>query len=153
MIEELMEYLKKYNFKITFAESCTGGALAKEFVKHSGASNYLDESYVTYANESKIKLLNVKKETIDKYGVVSENVTYEMCVGAAKSANAQISIATSGIAGPSDDMGLVCFGFYINGKTVTKTSRYELENRIDVIDYAVADAYLTLLDLMKKLLK
>lgn len=153
MVKNIMEILEKNNFKITFAESCTGGALVAKFVEVAGASNYLDESYITYANESKINLINVKKETIDKYGVVSESVAYEMCVGAAKKAKADICISSTGIAGPSDDMGLVCLGFYINGKTITKTLNIKAKSRIEVIQKAVEDAYETLLYLFSILIK
>lgn len=144
MVKYIMDLLKKNNFTITFVESCTGGALAARFVEEIGASDYLNESYVTYANESKVNLIGVSKRTIDTYGVVSENVAYEMCVGAAKRANANICISTTGFAGPGENMGLICFGYYINGKTITKSCKLEAKDRKGVIIEAVIEAYNTL---------
>ena len=123
-LEELVKYLDENKLHISFAESLTGGMCAATLVDISGASNVLNESHVTYSNEAKMKYLNVKKETIDKYTVVSQEVAYEMALGLHNLTGAEICLSTTGIAGPTSDgiheVGDVCFGFYINGKIYTK---------------------------------
>lgn len=124
--EQLVEKLIKLNYKISFAESCTGGLVASKIVEVSNASKVFDQSFVTYSNESKIDLLSVNPKTIEKHGVVSEEVAVEMALGCAKKASANIGVGISGIAGPTGDtptkpIGMVCFGFYINGMTSFKT--------------------------------
>ena len=124
--ERLVNKLIELNYKITFAESCTGGMVAAKIVEVSNASKVFDQSFVTYSNESKVNLLGVNPETIEKYGVVSESVASEMAKGCALKANANIGVGISGIAGPTGDtpnkpIGMVCFGFYINGDISFKT--------------------------------
>ena len=75
--QEVVDALKKLGWKISFAESCTGGLCSAEVISISGASNVIGESYVTYSNESKEKILKVKPETIKKFDVVSKEVNPE----------------------------------------------------------------------------
>ena len=124
--EILVNKLIELNYKISFAESCTGGLLSNTIVEVSNASRVFDMGFVTYSNESKIELLGVNPDTISEFGVVSEEVAMEMATGCAKKANANVAVGVSGIAGPTGDtpkkpIGMVCFGFYINGKTSSKT--------------------------------
>ena len=124
--EQLVNKLIELNYRISFAESCTGGLVSSSIVEVSNASKVFDEAYVTYSNESKIKNLGVNPDTILKHGVVSEEVAVEMAIGCAKRASANIGVGISGIAGPTGDtptkpVGMVCFGFYINGVTSFKT--------------------------------
>ncbi len=119
--EELVSILTQKKYTITTAESCTGGMISSAIVNVAGASSVLNEAYVTYANEAKMRLLGVKKETIDKYGVVSEETVREMTEGVARAAKADCAIAVSGIAGPdggSDEkpVGTVYAGFYVLGQ-------------------------------------
>ena len=97
----LIEYLAQKCKTISFAESCTGGLLASKFTAISGASKVIHGSMVTYSNDIKIKWLNVKKETIQKYGAVSKECVSEMLDGIQKAAESNISVAISGIAGPT----------------------------------------------------
>ena len=127
--EVLVNYLIDKKYHITFAESLTAGMLAAKLVNVANASMVLNESFVTYSNEAKMKYLNVKKETIDKYTVVSEEVAKEMAIGAAKASNSNIAVTTTGVAGPTGGtektpVGMVCFGFYINGEVITKTKYF-----------------------------
>lgn len=98
--EEVVNKLLEKNLIITTAESCTGGLIAAAIVNVSGASGCFNEGYITYANESKIRLLGVKEESIREFGVVSDVVVKEMAEGVLKKAGADISVAVSGIAGP-----------------------------------------------------
>ena len=126
---QLVSKLIELNYKISFAESCTGGMVASSIVEVSDASKVLDMSFVTYASEAKISLLGVEKDVIDKYGVVSEEVAYQMANGVKNKASANIGVGVTGIAGPSggtDDkpVGIVCFGVAINDKTYTFTKNF-----------------------------
>lgn len=85
---------------LAIAESCTGGYLAHCFTQHAGSSEYLKGALVAYSNELKINVLGVKKETIEEFGAVSEQTVLEMASNIRKLCNADIGIATSGIAGP-----------------------------------------------------
>ena len=86
---------------VATAESCTGGLVAAKLVNYPGISASLGEAHVTYANEAKIKYCGVKKETLDKYGAVSEQTAREMAQGLRERSGADIAVSTTGIAGPS----------------------------------------------------
>lgn len=126
IVEKMFYLLKKYNYRVVTAESCTGGLLAGKIINVSGASEILDMSFVTYANSAKIELVGVKQKTLDSFGAVSEQVAAEMADGARVKAKANVGLATSGIAGPTGGtkdkpVGMVCFGISINGNVHTYT--------------------------------
>lgn len=151
--EELVERLIEKNLKISFAESCTGGLCCGTLVNVTNASKVLDMSFVTYANEAKIKLLGVKADTILTNGVVSEEVAYEMAEGAAKAAGSEVGVGVTGVAGPGGGtakkpVGMVCFGFCINGKTVTYTKQFGEIGRNQVRKSSVEFVFQTLLELL-----
>lgn len=151
--EELVERLIEKNLKISFAESCTGGLCCGTLVNVKNASKVLDMSFVTYANEAKIKLLGVKADTILTNGVVSEEVAYEMAEGAAKAAGSEVGVGVTGVAGPGGGtakkpVGMVCFGFCINGKTVTYTKQFGEIGRNQVRKSSVEFVFQTLLELL-----
>ena len=112
--EVLVTLLKEKNYTISFAESCTGGLLASTIINVNGSSNVINESFVTYSNEAKVKYLNVNENTINEYGVVSNEVVLEMAEGLKKTTNSDICVSVSGIAGPTGGseqkpVGLVYF--------------------------------------------
>ncbi len=122
MIEELVNLIKAKGFHISTAESITGGLVASSIIDVDGASNIIDEAYVTYAEKAKIKILGVKEETIVKYDVVSKEVANEMVEGLYKKTHAQICLSTTGYAGPTgSNVGKVCMGI----KLLDKTYLYE----------------------------
>ena len=127
--EQLVYLLMKKNMRICCAESCTGGMVAAAIVNVPNASSVLDMSFITYANEAKVSLLGVDPAEIEKFGVVSETVAGQMAAGAAARAHAQVGVATSGIAGPTGGtdtkpVGMVCFGFWINGVLTTSVMQF-----------------------------
>ena len=127
--EQVVSLLQKRGFHISFAESCTGGMCSARLVSVASASAVFDAGVVTYANEAKIKYLGVNSETIERYGVVSEPVAGQMAEGVAKAQNAQVGVGVSGIAGPTGGtatkpVGMVCFGFYVDGELTTVTKRF-----------------------------
>lgn len=140
-------------YHIACAESCTGGLLCGRIVDVPNASAVLDCSFVTYANEAKIKYLGVKPETIAEYGVVSEMVAGQMASGVAAESGAQVGVATSGIAGPTGGtatkpVGMVCFGFFINGQVTTATQYFGDIGRNSVREAAVQYALERLAELL-----
>jgi nicotinamide-nucleotide amidase len=98
---KLQELLISKNQTITCAESCTGGLIASKITQNSGSSVIFKGSVVTYCNEIKEQELNVKKETMIKYGVVSCEVVKQMCQGVLNKFDADYAIAVSGVAGPT----------------------------------------------------
>lgn len=151
--KELVLKLKEKNMKIATAESCTGGMIASRIVNVPMASSVFNESIVTYSNEAKIKYLKVKEETIQKFGVVSEEVVKEMAEGIVKASGANIGIGVSGIAGPTGatetkPVGMVCFGFSINGKVQTFT-KYFKGSRMTVRKKSTKFAICKVLELIK----
>ena len=154
--EQLVSKLIEKNWHIACAESCTGGLVASRIVNVANASKVLDISFVTYANEAKMKYLGVSPSTILNYGVVSEEVAFEMAHGIAKEAGSEVGISVSGIAGPSGGtdkkpVGMVCFGFYINGKVTTKTCQFGNPGRNEVRSLSTEYALQTALELISEI--
>ena len=107
---------------IAVAESCTGGLIAHRITNVSGSSKVFLNSWVTYSNESKMRWLGVREETLKKFGAVSKEVAHEMAKGARERSGADFALSTTGIAGPSGGtpekpVGLV----YIGLVTPTRT--------------------------------
>ena len=96
----LQELLRANRQTITAAESCTGGLVASMITKIPGSSDIFNGSIVTYSNKIKNQELDVKNETLDKFGAVSSEVVEEMLDGVKKKFSADFAIAISGIAGP-----------------------------------------------------
>jgi nicotinamide-nucleotide amidase len=129
MQDIVVKKLIEKGFHISFAESCTGGLAAATLVGVADASKVLDVSFVTYANEAKMRYLDVSADAIAQYGVVSEEVACQMAAGVARQAASQVGVGITGIAGPTGGtatkpVGMVCFGFAINGRVHTFTQQY-----------------------------
>ncbi len=106
---------------ISTAESCTGGMIAGRLINYPGISDAFLEGAVTYSNEAKMRTLKVKQETLDAVGAVSEETAREMALGIAERTGSDISVVTTGIAGPGGGtkekpVGLVYIGLYYKGK-------------------------------------
>ena len=131
LLTEIKNILIKNKLTLSSAESCTGGLISSYLTDIAGSSAFINQNFVTYSNEAKIKFLNVKKETLEKYGAVSEQTAYEMSEGLLKYTDC--SIATTGILGPSGGsiekpIGLV----YIS---------LGFKNKIKVIKYISKEAH------------
>ena len=108
--------LLKTNVSIATAESCTGGLLSYSFIKNKGVSKIFKTGLICYSNTSKIKFLKIKKNTLKKYGAVSHKTSKEMTQNLSKISGCDLSITTTGIAGPTGytknkSIGLVYIGF------------------------------------------
>ena len=100
MPKTVVEMLAAQKETVSVAESLTGGMLASRLVDVPGASAVLCESYVTYSNEAKQRLLGVSGETLRAHGAVSEQCAREMAEGCRRASGADWALATTGIAGP-----------------------------------------------------
>lgn len=103
--QALVEKLKQKGLKITAVESCTGGLIASKIVNVAGASDVLEQSFVTYSEEAKINMVGVERNIIEKYGVVSEETARQMAQGGLKTAAADVALAVTGVAGPGGGDG------------------------------------------------
>lgn len=146
MYQTVVNKLIERDYHISFAESCTGGMACAALVSVADASKVLDVSFVTYANEAKIQYLGVDEATIQEYGVVSEEVACQMAQGVAKEAGSEVGVGITGVAGPGGGtkdkpVGMVCFGFYINGEVVMYTKQFGEIGRNEVRKKSVAFVY------------
>jgi len=124
--EQLGLALLARGWRITAAESCTGGGIASAITDVPGSSGWFDMAFVTYSNAAKQQLIGVHAATLAACGAVSEAEAEEMASGALQAANAQIAVAVSGIAGPSGGsaekpVGTVCFAYATAGEVVSET--------------------------------
>ena len=146
----LGKILVEKKLKIATAESCTGGMIASKLISYPGISEVFLEGAVTYSNEAKIRTLKVKDETLAKYGAVSEETAREMAVGIANRAGADISVVTTGIAGPGGGteekpVGLVYIGLYYKGSV--EAYRYVFNGDRDKVR---SRATITALDIVRR---
>lgn len=103
--KDVIEVLRKHNQKVAVAESVTGGGVLSELISIAGASAVVIGGIVSYQTQSKIQVLGVLAETIEKNGVVSEQTAIEMAVAVRTKFGADISVATTGVAGPDSLAG------------------------------------------------
>ena len=101
--QRVVELLKENNMTIATAESCTAGYIPKRLTDIPGASEVFGCGIISYSNEIKQQLLGVKKETLDRFGAVSEQTAREMAAGVRRVSGADIGISVTGIAGPGSD--------------------------------------------------
>ena len=135
MAKEIFKTLLKKKKNIAIAESCTGGLIANMFTNISGSSNVFLFSAVTYSNETKMKVLGVKKDTIEKFGAVSIETAKEMARGVKKVANSDIGLSISGIAGPNGGtkekpIGTVCIAIVSDRFEISKKFHLNFNDRI-----------------------
>jgi len=152
--QKIVRLLGKKKFKISFAESCTGGLLSSAITSISGSSKVFTLGLVTYSNQSKINTLKVPKNTIRKYGAVS----YETCLSMVKNLNkiskTNISVSVTGIAGPrggskKKPVGLVFIGIKKGNKTLVKKYLFKNKKRPAIQRAAVSKSLNLILNFLK----
>ena len=154
-LEEIfVKTLLNNNITISTAESCTGGLISGFLTNVPGASRVYKGGVIVYSNEAKIKFLGVSEELLQRYGAVSYEVAYQMAINVSKKFNTNMSIAATGIAGPSGGtkekpVGLVYIGVCVNGgsevyKHIFSGSRKDIRERS--VNIALSHA----LDILKK---
>ncbi|WP_294304406.1 CinA family nicotinamide mononucleotide deamidase-related protein [uncultured Chryseobacterium sp.] len=132
----LAEILTGRKLTISTAESCTGGELAKMITSVSGSSNYFLGGIVPYATEKKIEILKVNRKTVEKFTVVSEEVAAEMAEGCQKLFGTDISLSTTGVAGPGkgedgNEVGTVFYTIRVHDKEFTSKLYMPQLERLD----------------------
>ena len=138
------------NISVATAESCTGGNIAHKITLESGSSAYFFGGVVSYANDVKVKVLNVPQSDLDAFGAVSELVAKQMVQGVIQAVNADFAVSTTGIAGPSGGsvekpVGTVWIG--VGNRDAQKASKYLFSgSRTEIIEKTTQQA---LLDLVK----
>lgn len=136
----LAELLIERKLTISTAESCTGGELAKMITSNSGSSQYFLGGIVPYATEKKIEILKVSKDTVDQFTVVSEQVAAEMALGCQKLFDTDISLSTTGVAGPGKgedgkEVGTVFYTIRIKDREVTSKLYMPHLDRLDFMNF------------------
>lgn len=140
-IEKILgEILSDKKLTISVAESCTGGELAHLITSVSGSSSYFFGSVVTYATQKKIDLLNVNPKTVEECTVVSEQVASEMAIGCQNLFKTDISVSTTGVAGPGKgedgkDVGTVFYTIRIGNEEVTSKLFLPHLERLDFMSF------------------
>jgi nicotinamide-nucleotide amidase len=122
--------LVERGWMLATAESCTGGMIAAACTELAGSSDWFERGFVTYSNEAKTELLDVDAALIDTHGAVSEVVARAMAFGAVRHSRARVSVAVTGIAGPTGGskdkpVGTVWFGYMVDGRLTSEMKRFE----------------------------
>lgn len=151
-VGQLAGLLLDKGWKLAAAESCTGGMIAAACTDLAGSSNWFERGFVTYSNEAKSELLGVDPALIDAHGAVSEVVARAMAFGAIRHSHAQVSVAVTGVAGPTGGsktkpVGTVWFGFQVDG-LLTSETRHFPGDRAAVREATVRHALNRLLQLL-----
>ncbi len=139
--------LRERGESVCFAESCTGGGVAARLTDIAGASSVFGESYVTYSNEAKMKLLGVPEELLAEYGAVSQEVAIAMALGAQERSGADYALSVTGIAGPSGGtdqkpVGTVWIALAVRGKEPIALKKFHPRGRAvfrEVVTLGVLD--------------
>lgn len=155
LLKNIFQICLQKNLLITTIESCTGGLVSSEITNIPGSSKVFETGLITYSNESKVRLLGISEKIIKKYGAVSREVISEMAINPIKNNKQknQITIATSGVAGPDQSerkpVGLVWLASYRHDKLLIKKINLGNLDRITIRQRTVFEA----LNLLKQNLK
>jgi nicotinamide-nucleotide amidase len=127
---QLAAALMDRGWMLATAESCTGGMIAAACTERAGSSDWFERGFVTYSDEAKSELLDVDAALIATHGAVSEVVARAMAFGAVRHSRARVSVAVTGIAGPSGGskdkpVGTVWFGFMIDGRLTSEMKHFD----------------------------
>lgn len=150
---DLAAALLERGWKLATAESCTGGLIAASCTDLAGSSAWFERGFVTYSNDAKSELLHVDPAAIASHGAVSEVVARAMAFGALRHSHAQVSVAVTGVAGPTGGsadkpVGTVWFGFSVGGRLSSERMRFE-GDRASVRDASVRHGLQQLLALVR----
>lgn len=127
------------------AESCTGGWVAQTVTAIAGSSTWFERGFVTYSNEAKAEMLGVPPGLIEEHGAVSEPVARAMADGALAHSRAQVSLAVTGVAGPTGGtkakpVGTVWFAWCVGGETHSEMQHFAGDRaavRVATVRYAL----------------
>jgi nicotinamide-nucleotide amidase len=155
MVEELAQLLLKNEWRLSTAESCTGGLVSASLTQLAGSSNWFERGYVTYSNEAKSEDIGVESNLIEAHGAVSEQVAKAMAIGAKQSSNSNMALSITGIAGPTGGskekpVGTVCFAWVLDNDQVFSETKLFSGDRSTVREQASQFVIEKLLELLKK---
>jgi PncC family amidohydrolase len=142
--KELLKICKLNKISVTTAESCTGGMIASSIVSINGSSSIFKSGIVTYSNESKAEFLKIPLKLINENGAVSETIAFQMAKNVLSIMNSSISIAVTGIAGPSGGsndkpVGLVWIAIGTKENVITKKYLFQ-GNRLKIRQQTTLEA-------------
>ncbi|HTH78959.1 MAG TPA: CinA family protein [Ramlibacter sp.] len=145
IVERLADLLRERQWMLAAAESCTGGMIAAACTDLSGSSEWFERGFVTYSNEAKVELLGVDPQSIAAHGAVSEVVARAMAFGAVRHSHARVSVAVTGVAGPTGGtpdkpVGTVWFAFMVDGRLSSEMLRFDGDRaavRRQTVDHAL----------------
>jgi len=155
IIQQLAKVLIEQRFRMTTAESCTGGLIAAHLTRLAGSSAWFDSAIITYSNQAKIRLLEVSGETLACHGAVSQQTAQEMVLGVVLLNEVEVGISVTGIAGPDGGskekpVGTVWIAWNIAPWNLLKTELFHFEGKRDEIrNQVVITALEGLLTLLK----
>ena len=141
LTKKVASKLTDLGLRLTTAESCTGGKLSVALCAEENTAEFYDVGLVVFSDGAKERILGVRPETLERYTAVSEQTVTEMAARILEIAQADVSIAISGYAGPEggDDgtaAGTVCFAWNLRGHTETRTVLFSGDCQ-DVVEKAV----------------
>lgn len=145
---ELGKRLREREWTLATAESCSGGLISHRITNVAGSSDYFLGGVVSYSNGAKVRMLDVRPESLDSYGAVSEQVCREMAEGARNYFGSDVALAVTGIAGPGGGtpekpVGLVYLA--VTSLAGTKVERNQFSGDRESIKQQASDRALALL--------
>ena len=154
-VETLATILLKNQWRLSTAESCTGGLVSASLTQLAGSSNWFGRGHVTYSNEAKSEDIGVESHLIEAHGAVSEQVAKAMAIGAKQSSNSNMALSITGIAGPTGGskekpVGTVCFAWVLDNDQVFSETKLFSGDRSTVREQASQFVIEHLLELLKK---
>jgi PncC family amidohydrolase len=152
---QIGEILTQRSLTLAAAESCTGGLVSHRITNVPGSSVYFLGGVVAYANQTKMALLGVRRETLEKYGAVSQETVLEMARDVRRALKTDIGIAVSGIAGPGGGtpekpVGLTWIGLSAEGVDEAFSTIW-LGSRLSVKEQSAQAALQLLMDFLLKM--
>jgi PncC family amidohydrolase len=144
----LGRHLSQKKWRITTAESCTGGLIGHRITNVPGSSGYFDRGFITYSNEAKMAILGVPEDILIAHGAVSDACARAMAEGAKSAASAEVGLAVTGIAGPGGGapgkpVGTVFMAVAL--PSGTRSGRYLFEGDRIAVKEQTADSALEML--------
>ena len=153
--KKIVFLLKKKKFKLSIAESCTGGLLSSAITSVSGSSKVFSMGLVTYSNQAKTNLLKVSNQVIKRFGAVSVQCCLAMLNNLSKISKSKVCVSTTGIAGPKGGsrrkpVGLVFIGIKVGKKIVVNKCYFKNKGRIFIQKQTVKKTLSLLMQLIKQ---
>ncbi|MCV6588125.1 MAG: CinA family protein [Marinobacterium sp.] len=150
LAQKTADALQSRGLKISTAESCTGGWIARELTSIAGSSSWFDCGFVSYSDKAKQRMLGVDEQLLKAQGAVSEAVVSQMAIGALQNSEADLAVAVCGFAGPytpstaeqltEKPVGTMYFAWAVRGQPVVTCLSYFSGEREEVRKQAVQQA-------------